>query len=577
MTKLNKMQALDLVQGSDAWLEARLNYLCASEAPAMMGKSKFMSRKELLDLKKGWKNNPDSSFKQKLFSGGHEAEDSARQHVEFNVCEDLPATVGLIVVDGLEIPLLASFDGRGDFGYAWEHKLWNATLSENVLNGVLEDMYWIQLEHQMIVNDYDDSIHFTCSDGGEINKVDMMYRSVPERRAEVLAGWKQFIIDLDAHEIEAKAEKAVAVKTALPSLEIVVAGTEITTNLRSVIDNVSALANKEIERKLETEMDFANKDALNKSVTKLRAALKAKIQSVKTEFVTYSEFEEMAKELDSVLLKMESAGKKQVKDEKERKKSDIANNAQAQINDLVASSNAKIAPLRLENVIGVTQPDFMALMKGKSSIKNIQDDIDAEVAKQKIFISETMIKLVDNQAYLKENAQEYRQLFSDVATFINQDAEPFQAIVKTRIAEEVKRQADLVESIRLEEKAKAEKKAKDDLDRMLADEILAHHINNNMVIDAQEESEPDVSETIIPSNTTIGAYKTGTNKVKQTDLSLPMTGDIEDAEFVDPNAEEGTVILQVSIPVSKVAEFKLFIQNNFSHSFYEDSDDISIY
>jgi predicted phage-related endonuclease len=48
------MKLLNLVQGTDEWLDARLNHLCASEAPVMMGASSFMSRNQLLDLKKGW-------------------------------------------------------------------------------------------------------------------------------------------------------------------------------------------------------------------------------------------------------------------------------------------------------------------------------------------------------------------------------------------------------------------------------------------------------------------------------------------------------------------------------------------
>ena len=93
------MKVLNLVQGSDEWLEARLNYLCASEAPAMMGVSKFMTREALLDLKKGWMNNPNSSFKEKLFAKGHEHEEMARKVIELEYCEDFPPMVGFQVIN----------------------------------------------------------------------------------------------------------------------------------------------------------------------------------------------------------------------------------------------------------------------------------------------------------------------------------------------------------------------------------------------------------------------------------------------------------------------------------------------
>lgn len=50
--KGNKMRkVLNLSQGSEEWKQARLKHFCASEAPAVMGVSKYMTRTELLDLK----------------------------------------------------------------------------------------------------------------------------------------------------------------------------------------------------------------------------------------------------------------------------------------------------------------------------------------------------------------------------------------------------------------------------------------------------------------------------------------------------------------------------------------------
>lgn len=41
------MITLNLVQGTEEWKETRLQNFGASEAPAMMGDSKYMSRNEL--------------------------------------------------------------------------------------------------------------------------------------------------------------------------------------------------------------------------------------------------------------------------------------------------------------------------------------------------------------------------------------------------------------------------------------------------------------------------------------------------------------------------------------------------
>jgi predicted phage-related endonuclease len=45
------MKYLTLTQGTAEWHEARLAHFTASEAAAMMGDSKYMSRDELLELK----------------------------------------------------------------------------------------------------------------------------------------------------------------------------------------------------------------------------------------------------------------------------------------------------------------------------------------------------------------------------------------------------------------------------------------------------------------------------------------------------------------------------------------------
>ncbi|WP_257263953.1 hypothetical protein [Endozoicomonas sp. ONNA2] len=46
------MEILDIQQGAPEWLALRQNHFTASEAPAMMGDSPFLSRDQLLHQKK---------------------------------------------------------------------------------------------------------------------------------------------------------------------------------------------------------------------------------------------------------------------------------------------------------------------------------------------------------------------------------------------------------------------------------------------------------------------------------------------------------------------------------------------
>lgn len=475
------MKLLKLVQGSDEWLEARLNYLCASEAPAMMGASKFMSRNELLDLKNGWKKNPNSKFKERLFSKGHENEDSARDVLETEMLEMFPPAVGLEIVEigELSLELLASFDGlmNGLPGAdIWEHKDWNMTLAENVRNSILEPHYYWQLEHQCLVNGVD-SVAFTCSDGGDINRVSMRYVSMPQRRGELINGWCLFVKDLENHEAKAKVEKAVAADYTglLPAVSCKVQGTELVTNIGDCLTAIKDLAEDEMSKTLENDQDFANKESLNKDVKKARAALKATLANVQGEFVSYSQFAETAAELDSVLQQMQSHGEKQVKQEKEARKQAILNGASNSMVEFLSSAAPSLNSNVVHDIAMTCQPNFVGVMKGKRTIESLQSAVDDELARCKREIAPKIEVAASNLAFYVDNAAGFEFLFPDINQNLNHPTEAFEGIIARRIQShkevEEKRLEQERELIRLEEEAKANRRiqaeamAKEEADR----------------------------------------------------------------------------------------------------------------
>lgn len=456
------MKVLNLIQGSDKWLEARLQYLCASEAPVMMGCSKFMSRNQLLDLKKGWENNPIGSFKQKVFQRGHKSEAVAREILELEECTDLTPTVGLLYIEGLE--LLASFDGIDGFdGTPWEHKEWNTALAENVRNSVLEPMYYWQLEQHCLVSG-SETVRFTCSDGTEKNRVSMFYKSQPDRQSELIDGWHQFVKDLAKHVISAKKEAVVATEAeAFPMIVCSVNGSMVDSNLVAYLADIKERAEIEMNRVLETDQDFADKEDLNKKTVKARADLKIKVANIQGQFISLADFSNIAVQIDSVLQKMQSQGEKQVKIEKENRKRAINNKAVGQIVDYATECDKKISPLSIASISKRSMPDFDLAMKGKRNLEAMKSAVDDLIAKEKIEIDAVMSRIVPNQIFLKEHATEYAFLFHDVAQIINQETEPFQAVVKSRIADhkakEEEKAEKLRESIRIEEEKKATIKA----------------------------------------------------------------------------------------------------------------------
>lgn len=428
------MKVLNLVQGSDEWLEARLNYLCASEAPVVMGESKFMSRTQLLDLKKGWQKNPDSAFKKRLFEKGHIHEDQARVHTELEMLEDYPPLVGLLKVDGLDVEMLASFDGLENAepgALIWEHKDWNLTLAENVRNSVLEPLYYWQLEHQCIVNN-SDKVLFTCSDGTTDNRVSMVYESVPERREQLIKGWTLFIEDLDKHELEAKKEKVVAVKQeSFPVIECRVEGSEVISNLGSYIPLIEQLSEEQMNLSLETDQDFANKDAFNKRVKNGRAELKEKAADILAKFDSLKVFNDHVATADGILQKLQAHGEKQVKQAKEVKKQSIINDATKELND-----HLKWLSEGINNVqVPVRELDFTAIMKGKRSYEKMGEAVKSELANIKLEANDIAGTIRENLDSLAELAKDYKFLFNDHQDLITKDNGDLVNLIKMRISE----------------------------------------------------------------------------------------------------------------------------------------------
>ncbi len=455
------MKKLSLEQGSDQWLDYRLTLCCASEAPAMMGKSKHMTRNELLDIKKGWQKNPIPSYKAMLFQKAHESEDAARAITEMEHCEDFPPIVGSNIVEGME--LLASFDGLGELGgHPWEHKEWNATLAENVRNCTLEPHYYWQLEHQALVAGTR-SVYFTCSDGGNEKRISMTYDCVPERTAALIAGWKQFLVDLEDHEIEPKQEVIIAREVnALPVIKYRFEGQVIISNIDVCLVEIKERATTEINRKLETDLDFADKDKLNKATREARAKLKNVVAAVEGEFVSYSEFASIAAQIDDVLQKMQSSGEKQVKQQKDAKKKAIMDANSKNLAKYLDDWEKELPDhIHLLDVLPkMPTPDFPAAMKNKRTIESLESAASEEVAGIKVEVHLVLERVLPNIEYLDSTIPDFWFLFTDARVF-NQDQESFQAVAKSRLETEKKRLDAEREKIREQEKEKLEQEAAD--------------------------------------------------------------------------------------------------------------------
>lgn len=445
----------DLVQGSKEWLEVRAKHFTASEAPAMLGLSKYTTRSALLEQKATGVTPEVAPSQQAIFDKGHAAEELARPIAETFIGEELyPATI-TNEVEGLK--LLASMDGLtmlGDRG--WEHKVFNAEFAEMVKSGIVPDTHWPQLEHQMLVSGAE-QILFTVSDGTEEKREQLWYQSQPERRAQVLSGWKQFKEDLQNYTPMDKAEKVEAEPVReLPAINYKMNGLALESNLelyKQAATDLVALSQKP----LETDQDFADAEARQKVFTQAEKDIKAACDRVMGEIDSIDAFVKDMRFISEQIRQARLAENKQIKARKEELRKVILSKAQDVIGQALFDAEKKVG-----TGLPPLDVDIFGAMKGKRTIESLQDAADTEVAKAKIQITEFVNIAMGNMNIIADN-REFDFLFNDWAQIAFKANDDFKALVKSRIADhkeaQAKRETAERERIRQEEVAKLQREA----------------------------------------------------------------------------------------------------------------------
>uniref|UniRef100_UPI0015812079 YqaJ viral recombinase family protein n=1 Tax=Endozoicomonas acroporae TaxID=1701104 RepID=UPI0015812079 len=266
------MEILDIQQGTPEWLALRQNYFTASEAPAMMGDSPFLSRDQLLHQKKTGSTPEVNEFQQKKFDAGHRAEAEARPLAEKIVGADLFPATGVTIIDGL--PLLASFDGLTMVeDLVFEHKLWNEKLVAQIEGEGIEPAYYWQLEQQLLVSGAE-RVLFVCSDGTSANLHHVYYESQDYRREALIAGWKQFQEDLKNFEPKTPSQVLEGeVIQDTTALVVQLDGSVIDSNLHLLEEQIFKRIDS-VKSALVTDQDFADAESAVKFFKKTETKLK---------------------------------------------------------------------------------------------------------------------------------------------------------------------------------------------------------------------------------------------------------------------------------------------------------------
>lgn len=456
------MNVHNVAQGSREWLQLRASVDgTASEAPAMMGCSKYQTREALLKQKFTGLAPEVDAAQQRRFDAGHETEALFRPIAEDMIDGELYPCTGTIEVDGLV--LLASFDGLlADRSEGFEHKLRNEKLAAEIMaNDEPGPAYYWQLEQQLLVSGAE-QILFVTSDGTRENETHCWYQSKPERRAALIAGWKQFKADLANYQPTAATPAVVATPTeSLPAVSVMMSGElavqsnlpEFSTALRAFIDKIPT--------KPETDQEFADTEAACKALKKAEDALEGAENSALAQMSSVEEMRRVVADLRTLARTTRLAKEKLVAAQKDAIRERIVTDARKALADHISALNESLGKPYMPNV----PADFAGAIKGKRTVDSLKDAIGVELARAKMAASEIANRIQVNLNCLREHAKDHAFLFADTATIVLKAADDLQALVTNRIAEhkaaEEKRLEAERERIRAEEAARLEREQRE--------------------------------------------------------------------------------------------------------------------
>lgn len=519
------MEILNLQQGSAEWLAHRRTTKNASDAPAMLGESKYKTRSELIkERATGIAQEVDRNL-QRRFDDGHKFEALARPLAEKIIGDDLYPVTGKNGEYG------ASFDGLTmDERFAYEHKTLNNDIRACTCAADLPLMYRIQMEQQLMVSENTEKVLFVATQwSGDdcVEEVHFWYEPDHFLRQSIIDGWAQFDKDVAAYvPEEVKAQPVTKAAETLPVPSIVVRGEITTSNLAEItpeFDRILGAMNTE----LVTDDHFAQADIDAKACREAAKNLKLTAQAVINQIAPVSEavstLEDYAKKFDALGLTLE----KGVKDQKDALKENAILKAKQDFAEHVAALEKEIAPLRMS----IIAPNFAEAIKGVKTIATMNDRIKTALAQGRADAEAEARDLRTKINWFDEHAAEHKFLFNDLATIIRKPSDDFALLVKTRISEHQNEQERKLEAerarIRLEEAAKERQEETD-----------AAHAKALAEEKAKEEEKPaittETTQSAVPASVISGVDmakgpdRTATRNVRYFEGTQPSSEEIID-------------------------------------------------
>ncbi len=459
------MKILTLIQGSPEWHQHRATAFNASDAPAMLGVSKYKSRSQLIKERATGIVPEVDDATQRRFNDGHRFEALALPMAEDIIGEELSPMVGA------EGKYSASFDGiTFDRDIIFEHKTMNAGLRESLFNGLpLGEDYRVQMEHQLMVSGAKKCLFMASTfdpDDSLVEEMHCWYVPDMELRQRIIDGWAMFEKDVAAYvpEETKEAPKAEVIQS-LPSVFVQATGVVTASNLAEFKEAATTFIDA-IKTELVSDEDFANAEA----TVKFCKEAEGNIDSVKQAITgQMSSVDEALRTLDHI--KKQLADKrlmldKLVKSEKDARKLAMCDKERMAFNDHFNALQAEITGVRLT----AQHPDFGGAIKGLKSLKSMQDALDTALANGKIEADAIARDVRAKLDWCKANAEGKSALFPDLQQLIVKPMDDFQLTITSRIEKAKADEAAKLEAERQRIEAEAKAKAESEAAAKLAEE-----------------------------------------------------------------------------------------------------------
>lgn len=462
------MKTVELEIGSPEWQSA----FTASKAAAMMGVSKYQTRSELVrQMATGISKEVDAQT-QSRFDRGHEIEAIARTFAEEEMDLDIDSRLEPITYAGEfdGITLFASLDGQF-LPNNWECKSLNDELRESLAIGVIPDRYHPQMEQGLMVSDADSCL-FTASDGTREGTMHAWYKPNIALRKRIIAGWKQLAEDVANYQHVEVIPAAVAVpQMGLPSVFIQVQGSI------ALIDNLDVFGGMlteyiaRINKKPETDQEFANLEAAAKTLKRAEEELDAAENSALGQAVSIDNMRKTVALYRSMARDNRLLIEKLVKAEKENRRGEILTKAKLKMFDHTANLNRRLG----DNWMPVHQGNFAESIKGLKSLDSMREKIDNALRDAMFEASEIADRIESNSKALTDaQGNNWNFLFHDFGQVCTKQEDDFAALVAMRSgqhrAENEKRQEAERAKIRAEELANAQAKLNEEAEKIRAEE-----------------------------------------------------------------------------------------------------------